>query len=237
MDRNFNSTPEARLAKKIKVEFKNSQLLHQALIHRSYLNENIKEKQSNERLEFLGDAVLEFLVSQKLFELLPNQKEGELTALRAKMVNTNALGSVGQKLEIGEALYLSRGEEASGGRENKTLLANAVEALIGAIALDQGIEKTKEFINEYIIDTSKLKLRELKDAKTLLQERVQAQGLKAPVYKVVSQAGPDHARKFLVAVFVQGKELAQGRGKSLKMAQQEAARKALKEEKLNGKTS
>lgn len=223
------NSKEQKLLEKIKIKFSNPKIFHQALVHRSYLNENPKERQSNERLEFLGDAVLEFSVSQRLFESLPERAEGELTALRAKLVNTESLASVGQKLGIGETLYLSRGEEAGGGRENKTLLANAVEAIIGAIFLDQGIETVKEFINQYIADASKLELApgKLKDPKTLFQEKIQAKGLRAPVYKLVSQEGPDHAKKFEVAVSVEGKKIASGKGRSLKEAQQEAASQAL----------
>lgn len=222
---------EQKLLEKIKIRFRNRSLFHKALVHRSFLNESLDEKESNERLEFLGDAVLEFLVSKKLFDLLPELAEGELTALRSKFVNTESLASIGEDLKVGEALYLSRGEEATGGRENKTLLANAIEAIIGAIFLDQGVKRTEAFVQKHIIDKSKLKLAKeyLKDPKSLLQEIIQGRKLSTPVYKKISEVGPDHAKHFTVAVVVSGKEIASGTGRNLKDAQQKAAKAALEE--------
>lgn len=225
----MNKNSEQELRQKINIKFSNPEIFRQALIHRSYLNENPKEPQSNERLEFLGDAILEFLVSQKLFKLFPNLAEGELTALRAKIVNTESLAAVGLELGVGGALYLSRGEEESGGRENKTLLANAIEAIIGAAFLDQGIKSAQAFVEKYIIDKAKFQLAKeyLKDPKSLLQEAIQAQKLPTPVYRKITEVGPDHAKRFTVAVYVGGKVLGRGAGRSLKVAQQEAARIAL----------
>ena len=132
-----------------------------AFIHKSWLNEHPEEKESNERLEFLGDAVLEFIVSFHIFKKFPTQDEGYLTSLRANLVSTQALSAVAQKLELGEKLLLSKGEEESGGRGNKSLLANTLEALIGAIYLDQGLEETTKFIEEHIFSTIEEKLQAL----------------------------------------------------------------------------
>jgi len=228
--KDYKRQNENRLLLKLGLKFKNPEIFHQAMVHRSFLNENPSQKHSNERLEFLGDAVLEFLVSHQLFEAFPQFEEGDLTALRAKLVNTKSLSSVGKKLNIGKYLYLSKGEEEGGGRENQKLLANAVEAIIGAIFIDQGIDKTKEFVSKYIFNKTqtKINLQELKDPKTLLQEIVQAKGFGAPLYRVVKEEGPDHAKRFEVAVFVNNKEIARGYGRSQKEAQQQAAKFALK---------
>lgn len=203
-----------------------------AFIHKSWLNEHPEEKQSNERLEFLGDAVLEFIVSFHIFKKFPTQDEGYLTSLRANLVSTQALSAVAQKLELGEKLLLSKGEEESGGRGNKSLLANTLEALIGAIYLDQGLEETTKFIEEHIFSTIEEKLASpLKDIKSRLQEEVQSKGLPAPKYKVVKEEGPDHARQFTVDVYVDKKVSGRGLGGSKSAAQQAAATAAL--EKLS----
>lgn len=223
------SFSEENFEKKIGISFTGKNLLHQAFVHRSFLNENPQIKESNERLEFLGDAVLEFVVSDHLFRKFGKEDEGHLTALRARLVNTISLAQTAKELEIGGLLYLSRGEEKSGGRDNSGLLADTVEAIIGAIFIDGGMEKASLFIENFILkkipDVVKTPL---KDPKSMLQEFVQANGYPAPVYKVVREEGPDHAKEFTVEVFIGGKPYARGSGPSKQTATQEAAQAALK---------
>ncbi len=211
-------------------EFVNSQLLETALTHRSALNERRPEAlESNERLEYLGDAVLELVTTEFLYHKLPDTAEGKLTAIRSALVKTTTLSAVGQDLQLGEKLYLSRGEEMSGGRDNLTLIADTVEAIIGAIYLDQGLEMAKKFIQEQILvrfeEVMEKKL--YKDAKSTLQEEVQSQGFLAPIYQVEEEDGPDHEKIFTVAVYVGGIKVGTGSGKSKQAAQQEAAESAL----------
>ena len=213
---------------KIKKFFKNKGLLKQALTHKSWVNEHKKLRESNERLEFLGDAVLEFVVSKELYLRLPKKEEGYLTALRANLVNTVNLSKVANQLNIGEVLYLSKGEEEGGGRNNPSILADTVEAVIGAIFLDGGVKKVEIFIKDYILDDLEQKIKEpLKDSKSRLQEIVQAKGLMAPKYEVVNEEGPDHNRNFLIQVIIGNKPYAKGVGKNKGEAEQEAAKKAL----------
>lgn len=219
---------EEKIEEKLGISFANKDLLHKALVHRSYLNEEKGEEESNERLEFLGDAVLEFVVSEKLYTKFAKEDEGHLTALRSKLVNTTSLFETAKKIGLGDALYLSRGEEQTGGRQNSSLLANTLEAIIGAIFIDQGIEKAKDFIERVIISKLPETVKKpLKDAKSEFQEFVQANGYPAPVYKVVSESGPDHAKKFVVEVQVSGKPYAKGKGPNKKIATQKAAEEAL----------
>jgi ribonuclease-3 len=208
--------------------FNDQDLLNQALTHRSWINENPGVRGTNERLEFLGDAILEFVVSDAIYKELPDKPEGYLTALRANLVNTVNLAAVAQKLHIGPSLFLSRGEDEGGGRSNPSLLADTVEAIIGALYLDQGIEATSSFINQNIlVDLKDRIVQPLKDPKSLLQEKVQAQGHSTPRYKVVSESGPDHAKQFMVEVVVDGKVQGSGSGRSKMQAEQEAAKSAL----------
>ncbi len=208
--------------------FKNQDLLKQALTHRSWVNENSENHGTNERLEFLGDAILEFIVSKEIYERYPSEEEGYLTSLRANLVNTKNLSSVATKLGIGEMILLSKGEIEGGGKSNSSLLADTVEAIIGALFRDQGIEASEKFIKDNIlIDVDKKAKSPLKDAKSLLQETVQAKGLAAPKYQVVEEAGPDHDKKFTIQVIINGKEEAQGTGKSKSEAEQSAAINAL----------
>lgn len=216
------------VSKRLGVNFRDSKLLHNALVHRSYLNESRQEDRSNERLEFLGDAVLEFLVSEEIYKKYSEMDEGKLTALRSRLVNTTSLSEIAKKLDLGEALYLSRGEEESGGRQNSSLLADTFEAIIGAIFLDQGIEICKKVVNALVLTRAEAALKNLKDPKSLLQEVVQAQGKTAPIYKVIEQKGPDHAKVFTVKVAVGGNQVATGSGKSKQIAEQEAAGQALR---------
>jgi ribonuclease-3 len=208
--------------------FKDKDLLTQALTHKSWVNEHPGERGTNERMEFLGDAVLEFLVSKELYSRFPNKEEGYLTALRANLVNTENLYRVAQKLGVGEALFLSKGEEEGKGRENPSLLADTVEAIIGALFMDQGIEAASEFIRQNIIVEIPEKVSgPLKDAKSRLQEHFQSKGLAAPRYKVVTEEGPDHNKKFVVEVVISGKVYGRGEGKSKSVAEQKAALSSL----------
>lgn len=210
------------------LSFKNEDLLKQALTHRSWVNENSENLGTNERLEFLGDAILEFVVSKAIYDKFPNEEEGYLTALRANLVNTKNLAEVAKKLSIGKMILLSKGEEDGGGRDNSSLLADTVEAIIGAIFLDRGIESSEKFIQENIlIDVDKKASLPLKDPKSLLQEKVQAKGLPAPRYQVVSELGPDHNKEFTIEVTINGKPEAKGTGKSKSEAEQSAAVNAL----------
>jgi ribonuclease-3 len=208
--------------------FSDKNFLDTALTHRSWVNEHSKQRESNERLEFLGDAILEFVVSKELYKRFPQKEEGYLTALRANLVNTVNLAKVAGKLDLGNKIYLSKGEEETGGRTNSSIMADTVEAVIGALFLDSGIEKVENFIYKYLLSDIDEKLGQpLKDAKSRLQEYVQAQGHPAPKYEVVSEDGPDHNKKFTIKVLVDSKEWGKGEGKNKSEAAQNAAAKAL----------
>lgn len=212
----------------IEKSFNDKNLFLQSLTHKSWVNEHPKTRSSNERLEFLGDAVLEFVVSGILFNKFPNKEEGYLTALRANIVNTVNLAKAASKLKLGDSLYLSKGEEESGGRKNVSLLANTIEALIGAYYIDKGCEEVEKFIKAIVLDDlDELINQPLKDAKSRLQELVQAKGYLAPAYKVIKEIGPDHDKNFTVEVVVNKKSLSKGIGKSKSEAEQMAALKAL----------
>lgn len=208
--------------------FNNKDLLKQALTHRSWVNENSVNNGTNERLEFLGDAILEFVVSKEIYTRFPKEEEGYLTSLRANLVNTKNLSSVATKLGIGDLLLLSKGEIEGGGRTNQSLLADTVEAIIGALFMDKGLDASEKFIKDNIlIDVDAKASSSLKDPKSLLQETVQARGSSAPKYQVVEESGPDHNKEFTVAVVIDGKEAAKGKGKSKSEAEQDAATNAL----------
>lgn len=213
-------------------KFDNPALLETALTHRSALNEpgsGTTSPLSNERFEFLGDAVLELAVTLFLFDQLPQQPEGILTAYRSALVRTTTLAEAAQDLELGSKLYISKGEEETGGRSNQSLLADTMEALIGAIYLDQGFEAAQDFIEKHVLcKFDQIKQNKLyKDAKSLLQEMVQAKGYATPTYKVVKAEGPDHDKTFTVEVLVDGQTAGQGVGSNKQAAQQDAAAQAL----------
>jgi len=212
----------------LKKLFKNTDLFDQALTHRSWVNEHKGVRTSNERLEFLGDAILEFVVSKELFDKFPDKEEGYLTALRANLVNTVSLAELALKLEIGPSIHLSKGEEDGGGRTNSSLLADTVEAIIGALFIDQGVAASEKFIfHNLLMDLDKRAALPLKDPKSSLQEYVQSQSLPAPKYQVVEESGPDHNKKFIIEVLVNGESWAKGTGKSKSAAEQDAAGQAL----------
>jgi len=210
--------------------FQNPALLTNALTHRSALNEHLSTSlESNERLEFLGDAVLELATTKFLFAEMPDEQEGMLTAYRSALVKTTTLADVAIELGLGEQLFMSKGEEASGGRQNTGLLANTVEAVIGALYLDQGFDAAYAFIEKHIFPRlDEIKQKKLyKDAKSQLQEYVQSKGLAAPDYVVIEESGPDHDREFTVKVLIDGLEAGRGKGKSKQLAQQAAAQSVL----------
>lgn len=209
--------------------FEDENLYQLALTHKSWVNENKNTRESNERLEFLGDAILEFVVSKELYRRHPDKEEGYLTTLRSNLVNTTNLARLSKQLSLGEKLYLSKGEEETGGRNNDSLLANTVEAIIGALYLDGGIEKAEKFILDNLSqDIEDFANKPLKDAKSRLQEEVQSSGLMAPKYEVVNEIGPDHNKVFTVRVTIDGKPVAEGSGKNKAIAEQDAAAVALK---------
>lgn len=205
-------------------------LFQTAFTHRSYLNEARRKLESNERLEFLGDAVLSFVVSSYIYRLKKEAAEGELTSLRSYIVKTPSLAQVANKLFLGQYLKLSKGEQASGGRDNPQLLANTYEALLGAIFLDQGIEAASTFIQQTLLPLfeEELKKGPPKDAKSLLQELTQNQTKQSPKYKIIATTGPDHAKEFTVAVYLQGRQVGLGKGLSKQVAEEAAASEALK---------
>lgn len=208
--------------------FKNKDLLNQALTHKSWVNEHPDGRESNERLEFLGDAILEFVITETLFEKFPKHQEGYLTALRSNLVNTQNLANLAIKLGIGETLYLSKGEEEGGGRKNPSLLADTVEAIIGALFIDSGMDIVSGFIKKHLVTEIPDKVSgPLKDPKSRLQEYVQSKGLPAPKYKVIEESGPDHDKQFIVEVIIENDSWAKGEGKSKSLAEQEAAKNAL----------
>ena len=212
--------------------FKNEGLLRQAFTHRSYLNEHRDEEaEHNERLEFLGDAVLELVVTHFLYEKFPERPEGDLTAFRAALVNAVTLSEVASEIGMNDYLLLSRGEAKDTGRARGILLANAIEALIGAIYLDQGYEAAEMFIEKFLFPKMDeiMKKKLWRDPKSTLQEKAQEAEGATPYYAVVRETGPDHDKQFIVGVYVKDMLLAQGGGKSKQEAEQDAARNALEE--------
>lgn len=213
------------------MKFRNPDLLEHAFVHRSYLNENPEFPfPSNERLEFLGDAVLELIVSTFLYHQFPALAEGELTALRAALVKTESLAAEAKRLGLGDNLLLSKGEEEGGGRHNPYLLANTFEALVGALYLDQGLEKTEEFINkELLYKTIETLHAGLKDAKSRLQEVAQSKFGITPTYKILKEWGLAHNRRFISGVFLGKKKMGEGEGKSKQESEEAAAKNAMQE--------
>lgn len=220
------------LEERLGVSFKNKSLLEEALTHRSYLNEHPAwPYPHNERLEFLGDAVLELAVTEELFFRFPEKPEGELTNLRAALVNAERLGEAGGNLGIDPYLKLSRGEAQDTGRARSTLVANALEAVIGAIYLDQDYKEAKEFVEREIINAlldEVLEKRLWRDPKSLFQEIAQEKSKVTPTYAVLREWGPDHDKHFVVGVYVGEELVAEGEGSSKQSAEIEAARAALK---------
>jgi len=221
----------SKLEKKLGLKFKNKKLLTQAFCHRSYLNENPKlELEHNERLEFLGDAVMELIVTDYLFEKYPNNSEGELTNWRAALVNARMLSEVARDLGFDDFLLLSKGEAKERGKARQYILANTFESLIGAAYLDLGYKSCREFLKKNLIS----RLDEIiekglfRDAKSHFQEEAQDKLGVTPMYKVLKEWGPDHAKHFIIGVFLKEDLISEGEGSSKQEAELEAAKNALK---------
>lgn len=220
------------------ISFNDKTLLLRALTHRSYLNEASYLFADNERLEFLGDAVLDLLVAELLYQRFPELHEGFLTAMRASLVRREALALFGRQLELGSALLMGRGEDESGGRERDAILCAGFEAVVGAVYLDQGLDAASRFLQP-LIEPELTALRDghvHKDAKSLLQEWSQATLGETPAYVTVETSGPDHAREFAIEVRIGGAAYGVGRGHSKQRAAQEAAGAALATLRMQGTT-
>ncbi len=220
----------AELEKQLAITFIDKDLLDHAFIHKSFMNEyKGDDKSDNERLEFLGDAVLELAVTEYLFKTYSKSPEGELTNWRSALVKGKNLAKVANELNLGNYLYLSKGEEKSGGRKKNYILANTLEALIGALYLDKGYKIAHEFINKYIL----IKLEEILeeglhiDAKSHFQELSQEEFDITPEYRLISESGPDHAKRFVMGAFLGDKNVGEGEGSSKQKAEEAAARNAL----------
>jgi ribonuclease-3 len=215
--------------KDLGISFHQESLLEQAFVHLSYLNENPGfARPSNERLEFLGDAILNFIVTEKLYKEFPQLSEGELTEIRAALVCRDTLAELASSLKLGDWLLLGRGEEANRGRTKENNLANAMEALIGALYLDQGIAKARRFVLRQLKpELEKIKAGKITpNYKALVQELIQGQKKPTPVYRLVEATGPDHSKQFTAEILVEGEALGKGVGKSKKVAESQAARAA-----------
>lgn len=212
------------------ITFEDFSLLQQSLVHRSYLNENAGTSlESNERLEFLGDAVLGFVVAEEIYRRYPNFSEGEMTKLRSALVRGETLSRIALKLNLGEYLYLGHGEEESGGRRRPRNLSCALEAVIGAVLVDQGLDAVKGFILRILGGELERAIEDKlrADYKSRLQQIIQAEQKLTPIYRTIEARGPDHAKVFTVEVLAGEKKLGQGSGRSKRAAEMEAARAAL----------
>jgi ribonuclease-3 len=221
----------ADFEKKTKVEFKDKNLLKQAFIHRSYINENTETGFShNERLEFLGDAVLELIATDFLYRKYPSYTEGELTAIRSALVNAIIISEVALKIGMNEFLLLSKGEAKDNGKARQYILANTYEAFVGAVYLDRGYDKAKDFITTSLLSkTDEIVSKKLwRDSKSLVQEKAQEHVGVTPSYKVIHETGPDHDKCFTVGIFFGTEKIAEGKGKSKQESEQSAALAALK---------
>jgi len=221
----------SELASTLGLKFKDPELFENAFVHRSYLNENPRFKlENNERLEFLGDAVLELAVTRYLFEKFARKPEGELTLLRSALVRGKNLSQIGKELGVFECLYLSAGERKGSARARELILANALEAMIGAIYLDLGFERAEKFVRDYVAQNIDeiVSAGSHIDAKSLFQEKIQEKFKITPNYKILEESGPDHNKVFTSGVFIGGEVVAEGQGPSRGQAEQEAAEVALK---------
>ncbi|MCI8327079.1 MAG: ribonuclease III [Lachnospiraceae bacterium] len=232
MNQNQNSLKEFQEV--IHYRFQNRNLLRQALIHSSYAHEKHMHKLAdNERLEFLGDAVLEIVCSDFLFRNYPQMPEGDLTKLRASIVCEPTLALCTKDIDLGKYLYLGKGEDMTGGRERKSILSDAMEAVIGAIYLDGGFANAKEFVLKFILTDIEHK-QLFYDSKTILQEIVQADGKEDLVYHLIKEEGPDHNKLFVVEAYLGDQMIGQGEGRTKKAAEQEAAYYGILKLKKNG---
>ena len=214
----------------IDYRFRNITLLQNALTHSSYANERWHDSlMSNERLEFLGDSVLGMVVAEYLYTAFPNRPEGELTRMRADMVCEQALAEVANRLDLGKHMLLGHGEEQGGGRSRASILADAVESVIAATFLDGGMEAAKQFISRFVLCDVPVTRLHNADYKTMLQELIQQKKNQVLSYTLVGESGPDHDKRFTVAVALNGRQVGQGTGSSKKRAEQEAARAAVEQ--------
>ncbi len=221
----------AALESKLGIEFRDKDLLEQALVHRSYLNENPGFRLGhNERLEFLGDAVLELAVTEALYQKFPEKPEGELTSLRAALVNARMLSEIALALGLNDFLRLSRGEAKDVGRARQFILANTFESMVGALYLDQGYPAARRFVETYLMPrlTEVLEKQLWKDPKSLFQEEAQERVNITPTYEVHREWGPDHDKHFIIGVYLGQELVAEGEGPSKQTAQEAAARLALR---------
>lgn len=221
-----------KFADKMKVEFKDINLLKQACTHRSFLNENKGAGlEHNERLEFLGDAVLELVITSYLYRKYPGKHEGELTSYRSALVNTHSLARVATELGVNEYLLMSKGESKDTGRARSIIMADSIEAIIGAIYMDNGYDAAANFISQNlleVIDIDEIVEKKLwLDAKSRFQERAQEETGQTPSYKTMKETGPDHNKMFTLGVFIGDEQIATGAGLSKQEAEQKAAEKAL----------
>ena len=220
-----------KFQKNLKTKFKDVSVLKQSLIHKSYLNEvRHTDLSNNERLEFLGDAVLELVITKYLFDFFPERPEGELTSFRAAIVRTESIARAAEELEFGKYIYMSKGEEATGGRKRPYILANTFEAVIGAIYLDLGLDEAEKFIERTLVPKIKeiVEKRLDIDPKSKLQEIAQEVVKETPQYTLVSEEGPDHDKVFTVVVTLKEIELKKGTGRSKQEAEQSSAKATLK---------
>lgn len=218
------------LEAKIGYVFRKPELLALALIHRSYLNpKDATPEATNERLEFLGDSVLNMLVTELLYKSFPHLPEGELSKKKSIIVSGRALADTARHWGLGDFLRMSKGEARAGGREKESILADAFEAVVGAVFLDGGVEPCRRLLSRVHFPRVRSLLSDsfFANFKSLLLEKMQSQGMGAPDYRVFAESGPEHSKNFVVEVIVQGKSVATGRGSSKKKAEQDAARKAL----------
>jgi len=224
--RDFESASE--LSRRLNLPFSNLSLLTRALTHRSYVNENPNSSEDNERLEFLGDAVLDFIVGAWVYNRFPEMPEGDLTKMRSAIVRNDQLAVFARHLKLGDALRLGRGEYATGGSHRDGLLGSAFEALIGALYLDSGLGIVETFVNPLLENVRETTLTKTHDPKSVLQEWAQAQKMSTPHYRTVAMSGPDHAKEFEVEVVIDERVVGTGRGTSKHIAQQAAAANAIK---------
>ena len=226
----INSIDFSKFEERAGIKFKDQQLLRQAFIHRSYLNENKSTVlEHNERLEFLGDAVLELIVTEYLFKKFPTKPEGELTAYRSALVNANTLAGVAESIAVNDFLLLSKGESKDKGRARQVIMANAMESIIGAIFLDSGYSAAESFVAQHVLPLTDKIIEQgsFIDAKSLFQEKAQENTGVTPSYKTLREEGPDHNKVFTIGVYLETELVVEGVGKSKQEAEQDAAHKAL----------
>jgi ribonuclease-3 len=226
----------AKLQNELKIEFKDPSLLLTALKHRSYLNVSNEDRvSSNERLEFLGDAVLDLVVTHYLYDKFPKRTEGQLSKIKSILISKPVLAEISHNLFLGKYVLINKGEEKTGGRQRQSILADCYEAIIGAIYLDQGLIIADEFIKKFLLSKFKLIMqRELyQNYKSILLEYSQSELAVLPEYRILNETGPDHDKRFKISVYLKGKKVGTGEGKSKKTAEQEAAKTAIENLKIH----